>query len=97
MADYTITLTLNEEQRSLLDEARGTQDITDYALEALLRTVDDDLTDYITPTASGLTSVDHIRMAEEARADGISVDELERLVWEGIYQQRVAHQEGLLK
>lgn len=88
MADYTLTLTLNDEQRTLLDEARGGQTITDYALYALLRTAEEDLTDYITPTADELTPADHIRLAEQAKADGLEIDEFEHLVWEGINQQR---------
>ncbi|PZR97172.1 MAG: hypothetical protein DLM69_10015 [Candidatus Chloroheliales bacterium] len=75
MADYTITLNLNDEQRSVLDEARGNTDIADYILNAAVKVAQRKSTrrDRLMSVAEltpDLTPEDHMSLVEAARQPG---------------------------
>jgi hypothetical protein len=69
--DYTITLTLSEEQRALIDEARGDADLATFIQTSALSVaeelvmVEPEPLENLTP---GLSAADHIRLANEAAA-----------------------------
>ena len=80
-----ITVSLTEEQRALLDEARGTIDATSFAREGVLwyaeriktlkeRTVvEPEISLY---AIDDLTPEDHIHLADEAESDYVEMDEV---------------------
>ncbi len=97
MADFTITLTLNDEQRALLEQARGDRDISNYALEVLLQAVQHDALQSPVPLAAEITTADHIRLAQHTRVHGIDVDEFERRAWSALERDRALHPSGTVE
>jgi hypothetical protein len=90
MGGYTITLNLNDQQRALIDEARGELDFEDYALAALLETASKDVVSSPLPDADDLTPADHMRLAEAAEANWLDLNEFEWVVREGIASEESA-------
>ena len=75
----TVTVELRDEAWAVIDEARGEQDVAAFLALAGERLAKRKLA---RRAASGgeVTTVDHIRMAAEAEADSLSIEEFRRLV-----------------
>jgi len=80
-----ITVTLNEEQRALLDEARGSIDEASFAREGLLwyaeriKTLKEQVIrepEISLYDIDALTPEDHVRLADEAENDYVEMDEV---------------------
>jgi hypothetical protein len=83
MADYSVTIELTSAERAAIDSVRGDEPIEDYIRELALigsgvRIVDGET---LTDGDEDITAEDHIRMATEAEANAVELDEAERIVW----------------
>ncbi|PZR98676.1 MAG: hypothetical protein DLM69_08370 [Candidatus Chloroheliales bacterium] len=77
----TITLELPDEVRAVIDAARGEQDVASFLVAAGEQVAKHRLAPkYPAPLADELTAADHIRMAEEAEADAVDLDEFRRIL-----------------
>ncbi len=69
--DYTVTLALTDEQRAMIDEARGELDLATFVKSSTLAVAEELLTDEprtIEDLTPGLSVADHIRLADAAAA-----------------------------
>jgi hypothetical protein len=84
----TVTLELPDEVRAVIDAARGEQDVATFLIAAGEQVAKGRLAHrYPAPLADELTAADHIRMAEEAEADAVDLDEFRRVLYTQLAQQ----------
>ncbi|PZR98524.1 MAG: hypothetical protein DLM69_08570 [Candidatus Chloroheliales bacterium] len=75
----TVTVELRDEVRAAIDQVRGEQDVAAFLATAGERAAMRRLVRHA-PRADELTPADHIRMAAEAEADSLPIEEFRQLV-----------------
>lgn len=79
----TVTLEMPDEVRAAIDEVRGEQDVASFVVNEAYRAARRRLARRA-PSSDELTPADHIRMAAEAEADSLPIEEFRKLVLDSI-------------
>jgi hypothetical protein len=79
ISEYHITLRLTDEERAIIDRARGNTDLDTFAHNNLLAIAEEitDLDELTDDDDAELTTEDHLRLIAEAENDYMDLEEIE--------------------
>lgn len=97
LAEYQITIRLSDEERDLLDAARGNADLATYVTHTVVRAARRKAARVLPPlpvSDDEPTPEEHIRMAARARENSVSIDEFEQMVLSDLEEIKAKHRYG---
>ncbi len=102
MADYTVTLHFSPHQQALIDKLRGPADISDFIRDVVVSRVEEveaatRLMSSGAPFIDGDDDLNHetiIRLADEAEAGAMDLDEFAQAVWSDFDELKAQYGNG---